>query len=311
MREGLLPVSAKREQGYLTFRVAGAIQCFRAPIRGTEMRRLRTTNRRRARIATKLQAMTAERRPGLEWLATAAISRPESPVHGRYPAPRIRIVGKAAIPGGGELELAECGGRYSIQFCADELMGNSDHVSEEALASLTRVRLAAGVGPVLVGGLGMGFTLRAALDAWSPPAPVIVAELVPGVVEWAKGELSPLFGGSLNDPRVSILTRDVHDVIVEADRAFEAILLDVDNGPDGFMRVENDRLYCDWGLRAAFMALKPGGILAVWSAYPEPDFPGRLARVGFAVEELALPAFIGSHDKDHTIWFATKPREGS
>jgi spermidine synthase len=136
-----------------------------------------------------------------------------------------------------------------------------------------------------------------------------VAELVPQVVLWAKGPLAHLFGNSLSDPRVTLKTGDVHDVIVDSNDHFDAILLDVDNGPDGFIQLENERLYCNWGLRAAYDALRAGGVLAVWSAYPEADFTNRLETAGFDVDEVRMPAFVGSEDEWHNIWFAAKPAD--
>jgi spermidine synthase len=221
--------------------------------------------------------------------------------------PDIEVVDVAEIPGGGQLHLLKCGDDFSIQFGSDELMGSRDFLSEQALATLTCQRLIRNDGHVLVGGLGMGFTLGAVLSAWAPTSSVTVAELVPKIVHWAKGHLAHIFGSSLLDPRVSIRLADVHDVISEKTDRFDAILLDVDNGPDGFMTPANDRLYCNWGLRAAYAALRPAGILAVWSSYSDQDFGERLKSAGFVVEETRLPAFIGSKNDWHNIWFASKP----
>lgn len=185
-------------------------------------------------------------------------------------------------------------------------MGSCDHVSEEALATLTCERLGRRDGDVLIGGLGMGFTLGAALAAWSERSSITVAELVPKVVAWAKGPLAHIFRDHLSDPRLTIDVSDVHDVIADATDRFDAILLDVDNGPDGMIQQENERLYCKWGLRSAHAALKCGGILAIWSAYPAPGFAARLEDAGFDVEEVAVPAFTGSEDELHHIWFARR-----
>ena len=156
-------------------------------------------------------------------------------------------------------------------------------------------------------GLGMGFTLGAALANLPANAEIVVAELVPKVVTWANGPLAHLFGDSLVDPRVSIELGDVHDVIAAARERFDAILLDVDNGPDGLIHIANERLYCNWGLRAANAALRPGGILAIWSAYGDGDFVDRLELAGFAVNEIRLRATAGRTGARHTIWLAAKP----
>jgi spermidine synthase len=219
----------------------------------------------------------------------------------------IELIDAADLPGGGQLLLLKCGTEFSIEFGREELMGSQDNVSEQALATMTFQRLANTEGPVLIGGLGMGFTLGAALETWGPNAPIVVAELVPKVVEWAKGPLAHLFGNSLSDPRVSIRLEDVHDVIAGAEDHFDAILLDVDNGPDGFIHLANERIYCNWGLRSAYSALRPGGVLAVWSAFPDADFARRLEAAGFEVEEVNVPAYLGSEDYWHCIWFASKP----
>jgi spermidine synthase len=126
-------------------------------------------------------------------------------------------------------------------------------------------------------------------------------------VTWAKGPLAHIFRDHLSDPRLTIEVADVHDVIAGATDRYDAILLDVDNGPDGLIQAENERLYCPWGLRSAYAALTVGGVLAIWSAYPAADFDARLAEAGFDVEERRVPAFAGSQDDFHHIWFASKP----
>lgn len=185
-------------------------------------------------------------------------------------------------------------------------MGSWDYRSEEALATLAFERLRGSDPRVLIGGLGMGFTLAAARSALPPSGTVVVAELVPKVVAWAAGSLAHIFGDSLADPRVSLEIRDVHDVIVERNARFDAILLDVDNGPDALINLANERLYCDWGLRAAHSALRPGGLLAVWSAYPDRSFADRLQEAGFGVEEVVLDPDGSLQEPPHIIWLASK-----
>ncbi|MET0241118.1 MAG: spermidine synthase [Sphingobium sp.] len=217
----------------------------------------------------------------------------------------ILLVDTADIPGGGELHLMRCGDEFSIQFDAEELMGSEVRHSEEALATIVCERIGDRDATILIGGLGMGFTLGAALAASPMNARIVVAELVPKVVTWAKGPLAHLFGDYLSDPRVSIEMRDIHDVIDDADARFDAILLDVDNGPDGFMRPANDRLYCNWGLRSAHAALKPDGLLAVWSAYADAPFVERLEKARFDVEEVSMSANFDD-DGRHFIWLASR-----
>jgi len=218
----------------------------------------------------------------------------------------VELVDTAQLPGGGELLLWRRGDDYSIQFEDDELMGNQVRHSEEALATLVCERLSDRDGRMLIGGLGMGFTLGAALSSLSPAAEVVVAELVPEIVKWARGPLAHLFQDHLVDPRLSLEMADVHDVIIRQEAAFDAILLDVDNGPDGMIHLPNERLYCDWGLRAARHALRPGGVLAIWSAYTDDDFVDRLENAGFDVEEVSIPALAGEEHVIHTIWLASK-----
>jgi len=216
------------------------------------------------------------------------------------------LIDIAAIPGGGELRLMRYGPEFSIEFEQDELMGSQAPQSEQALADLASARTVGRQDRVLIGGLGMGFTLGAALSAFPAHTKIVVAELVPQVVVWANGPLAHLFSDYLSDPRVTIAVRDVHDVIAGTPGGFDAILLDVDNGPDGFMHPANDRLYCNWGLRDAYAALRPGGVLAIWSAYPDDAFVVRLKTVGFAVEETILPDAGDATRSPYTIWLATR-----
>jgi spermidine synthase len=215
----------------------------------------------------------------------------------------------AFVPGGKEeLRLKRRGDEFSIMLGATELMNSRLSGSEEALATLTAARVCNHQSPtILIGGLGMGFTLRAALGAFGPDARLIVSELVPAVIAWARGPMADLFAGSLDDPRVSIQDRDVVDIIHAGRGRYDAILLDVDNGPDGLTRASNDRLYNMAGLAAASAALKPGGMLAVWSSAPDPGFTNRLRRAGFSVDEVMVRAHRGKRGAKHTIWLAKRP----
>jgi spermidine synthase len=215
---------------------------------------------------------------------------------------------RAQVPGGGELRLMRRGAELSIMSGAIELMNSRLSGSEEALATLTCAPLKAARRPrVLIGGLGMGFTLRAALAALPASAEVVVAELVPAVVAWARGAMAELFAGCLEDPRVAIREADVAEVIGEARGAYDAILLDVDNGPGGLNREANDGLYSLAGLAAAAAALKPGGVLAVWSATQDASFVQRLRRSGYAVEEKQVRATGRRRGARHVIWLARRP----
>jgi spermidine synthase len=216
------------------------------------------------------------------------------------------LIDTADIPGGGQLHLVCHGEDFEITFDNEQLMGSWDYRSEEALATLAFERLRGSDPRVLIGGLGMGFTLAAARSALPLSGTVVVAELVPKVVTWATGPLAHIFGDSLADPRVSLEIRDVHDVIVERSARFDAILLDVDNGPDALINLANERLYCNWGLRAAHSALRPGGLLAVWSAYPDRSFADRLQEAGFGVEEVVVDPDGSLQEPPHIIWLASK-----
>jgi spermidine synthase len=214
----------------------------------------------------------------------------------------------AKIPGGStELRLMQRGDEYSIMLGTNELMNSRLSGSEQALAELAFERI--GNRPdarLLIGGLGMGFTLRAALGCFGPAVGIDVAELVPEIIAWARGPLSPVFGGCLEDERVRVLNRDVCKIIAEAKLGYDAILLDVDNGPDGLSREQNDALYGTRGLKAARAALRPRGLLAVWSSGPSPEFTRRLGQAGFSVEELKVRARSGGRGARHVIWIGTK-----
>ena len=216
-------------------------------------------------------------------------------------------VDTAAIPGApGSLRLMRRGEEFSMVVGNAELMNNRLRGSEQALATLTCARLSGRPrARILIGGLGMGFTLRAALDALGPTAEIVVAELVPSVAEWARGPLSHLFGSSLDDPRVELRVEDVHRTIQSGPGRYDAILLDVDNGPEGLIQRSNDRLYDVHGLRRARFALRPNGILAVWSGSPDRKFKARLRRCGFTVDEQRVHANARS-GRRHVLWLATR-----
>ena len=218
-----------------------------------------------------------------------------------------RLLDTAVVPGGeGSLRLLQRGAEFSIRLDHSELMNSRLSGSEEALAAIACDRIKSRKAPrILIGGLGMGFTLRAALASLGPDASVTVAELVPAVIKWAGGPMIDVFGNSLADPRVSIREADVGELIRSGPSHFDAIVLDVDNGPDGLTRKANDALYGLAGLRAARRALRTGGVLAVWSARPDPKFSFRLRTADFAVDERSVPA-RGSRGAKHVIWIATR-----
>jgi spermidine synthase len=213
----------------------------------------------------------------------------------------------AMVPGGQELKLYRRGSDHMIVLDRNELMSSRMSGSEKQLALMTIERLKGRKGlHLLIGGYGMGFTLRAALGMLDGAARVTVAELVPEIIEWARGPMVDLMAGCLDDPRVELRIEDVVPVIGRAHSLYDAILLDVDNGPDGLTAAANDRLYSVAGLAAAKAALKPGGILAVWSAGSDDPFTRRLRNAGFLVDEVAVKARDNGKGPRHVIWFAQK-----
>ncbi len=215
----------------------------------------------------------------------------------------------ARVPGADvELRLMQRGADFSMMLGPNELMSSRLSGSEEALATLACRRIEAIKRPhLLIGGLGMGFTLRAALAVLGSEARVTVAELVPAVIAWARGPMAEIFGDSLDDPRAIVREADVVDVIESHASAFDAILLDVDNGPEGLIRKANDALYDLKGLNAIRKSLRPGGILAIWSSGPNALFSKRLGDAGFDVNEVAVRATAKRSGARHVIWFAAKP----
>ena len=218
------------------------------------------------------------------------------------------LLAKAKIPGnGGEMELLQRAGDYSIRLVGvrGELMSSRETRSERALAELGCAHLAAAeAARVLVGGLGMGFTLAAALSVLSAAAQVTVAELVPAVVEWNRGPLGQCAGHPLQDPRSRLYLGDVAGLVSAPEPAFDAILLDVDNGPEGISHTDNQWLYSLDGLAALYNALNPEGALAIWSAGFDPLFNIRLKKSGFTVDLRTVKAPKG---RRHTIFIARKP----
>lgn len=214
----------------------------------------------------------------------------------------------AVAPGGGTLRLLRRGQEFSIRLQdGNELMNSRLSGSEEALATLAIKHLAGRAAPrVLIGGLGMGFTLRAAQVVAPPDARLTVLEIVPDLVAWAGEHMEQVFGDCLQDPRVTVQIGDVGTAIRASATAFDAILLDVDNGPAGLTRADNDGLYGEDGLQAARQALTPGGVLAVWSAAPDAAFTKRLSRCGFDVNTHMVRATSARRGARHTIWIAIR-----
>ena len=218
------------------------------------------------------------------------------------------LIDSAVVPGAEvELRLMRRGGEFSMMLDDNELMNSRLSGSEEALATLACRRIESVKRPnILIGGLGMGFTLRAALAVLGPEARIVVAELVPSVIAWARGPMAQLFGGSLSDPRATIREADAVDVIRSRDSAFDAILLDVDNGPEALIRKANNSLYDLKGLKTIYQALRRNGVLAIWSSGPNPAFTKRLGDAGFEVNEVNVRATTRRKGARHLIWFGTK-----
>ncbi len=221
-----------------------------------------------------------------------------------------KLLDRAQIPdNGGELLLYQRGDEFSIEVAgiSGELMSTAIHGSEDALADLALQRLRTpSEAHVVIGGLGMGFTLAAVLRLVGNKGKVIVAELVPEVIKWNQGPMGERSGNPLSDPRTVVHQGDVLELIRAGNGSYDAILLDTDNGPEGLTQARNNRLYSHRGLRSAYDALRPGGVLAVWSTDPNAAFTRRLGMAGFRVEEQKVFAHRDKGTKHH-LWFAMRP----
>jgi spermidine synthase len=219
------------------------------------------------------------------------------------------VVGQTTAPDGTRLALTRRGGEYVILANGKSLMSNRMHGSEEALAgfALTTLKNPAEA-RVLVGGLGMGYTLRATLDHLPPTASVVIAELLPAVIEWNRGPLAELAGRPLGDRRVEVAQGDVADTLRAHAGVFDAVLLDVDNGPAAFTTDFNGGLYDNAGVATIRRALVPGGTLAVWSAWEDRKFEQRLRYAGFSVSVEHVRARLKKGGPHHTIFVARLPR---
>ncbi|HCI53510.1 MAG TPA: hypothetical protein DE312_09400 [Gallionella sp.] len=213
-----------------------------------------------------------------------------------------------AFEAGVALRLYQRGGEFSIRVDkAGELMNSRAHHSEEVLAEVACRMIANRQMPhLLVGGLGMGFTLAAVLSHTVPDARVTVSELIPAVVRWNRDFIGQLAGFPLRDSRVHVMELDVGQVMQERKNSFDAIMLDVDNGPSSFTHEDNDALYSLQGLRRAFDALKPGGVLTVWSASTDTAFTQRMIMAGFNVSEQRVGSHASKRGNRHNIWIGVK-----
>lgn len=218
-------------------------------------------------------------------------------------------IDQSRIPGqDNDVVLRKRGTEFSIRTHETELMNSRVHGSEEALAQLACDRLIHKSGlKILIGGLGMGYTLAAALEHSASDTLITVSELIPAVIKWNKKHLGHLAGQPLDDLRVTIKEEDVADTINRTQSEWDAILLDVDNGPEGLTQKANDRLYSKVGLKKTFMALKSGGILAVWSSKTDPAFTARLKQCRFNTRTIDVRARKTGKGSIHTIWLAQKP----
>ena len=211
-------------------------------------------------------------------------------------------IDEATTPDGKSISLNEHDGSYMIRVDGVPLMSTRQHASEEKLAELACAHVR-GIrsARVLIGGLGFGFTLRAALQTLDVDASVVVAEILGAVIAWNRNPAFPLATDTLPDPRVTVLQQDVAEAIREGRGSFDAIILDVDNGPAALSTGGNVRLYDAAGLRNARVALRPGGCLAVWSVAPDPAFERRMAQAGFRVEVQRCRSHVSS-GRWHTLF---------
>jgi spermidine synthase len=217
-------------------------------------------------------------------------------------------IDRANIPGQkGELTLRRRGSEFSIRTHGTELMNSRLHGSEEALAELACNSIKKPGMKILIGGLGMGYTLAAAIKSSPPDARIVVSELIPDIVKWNKDHLGHLTGIPLDNSQVTIRIEDVAKTIANEKSAWDVILLDVDNGPEGLTQKTNDHLYSKPGLEKSFSALRSKGVLGIWSQSKNDSFTRRLVKVGFQAKAEIVRARRSGKNSKHTIWLAKKP----
>jgi spermidine synthase len=222
--------------------------------------------------------------------------------------PRVKIA-TTQTPDGGEMVLYQHGRDFFIKINGEELMNSRQHESELELARLGCAHLAGRKAPsILIGGLGMGYTLRQTLDMLTPQAQVVVGELLGAVVEWNREFLGELNGQPLGDKRVDLKTGDIVELISRSRSQFDAILLDIDNGPRAMTDSGNRRLYGREGIQACSRALREQGCLAVWSAEPSKQFEQRLMSCGLHVRRYRVPAYKGSKSQSRFVWVASRKK---
>ena len=222
--------------------------------------------------------------------------------------PQMKLA-TAQTPDGGKMELFQHDRDYLIKINGQELMNSRHHESEQELARLGCANLSGRRAlQVLIGGLGMGYTLRQTLDILDPTVHVFVSELLPAVVDWNRTYLKDLNGGALDDKRTELITGDIFQLLSHSNRKFDAILLDVDNGPSAITDSGNDRLYGPAGILACRRALRPQGSLAIWSAEPSKDFEQLLISCGFKVMRYRAKAYQGGNAKPFFIWVAAEDK---
>ena len=214
------------------------------------------------------------------------------------------MLGRSVTPDGKELVLYERDGVFAIRVDGMELMTSRVHGSEEDMATLVLAEVKARQPRILIGGLGMGFTLRAVLNGMPAKGLITVAELLPEIVCWNRDHLAHLAGSPLDDPRVTLIEGDVGQVIASQPSAFDAILLDVDNGPAALTDPRNARLYIADGLATIKSSLRNGGILGVWSASPVREYERALRRAGYHCTTHTVRARRGAKGPKHTIFVA-------
>jgi len=222
--------------------------------------------------------------------------------------PRVRIA-TARTPDGGEMALFKHDRDFLIEINGQALMHSRQHASELQLAQLGCAHLAGRKGArVLIGGLGMGYTLRQALDVLGPDTHVVVGELLDAVIEWNRAYLGDLNRHPLGDPRVELKRGDIVELVSHSRAKFDAILLDIDNGPDAMTATSNGHLYSREGIQVCGRALRKNGCLAVWSAEPSRKFEQRLQRCGFHVRRFRVPAYKGGKSPTRCVWVASEDK---